>query len=130
MHFISLLVLVSTVIANPVAQGTSGNGAKGAKGGESKGKASSGGLGKSKVHLIFARGTTEAGTIGVSVGPALSSAMSLKFGAANFKSEGVPYPADVSGAFSGGLNPKEAQGAKKMAEMARKIYHLVQRLFF
>jgi hypothetical protein len=107
MHFISLPLLAVTVIASPVAQ------ENGAKGGESKGKTSSSSLGKPKVHLIFARGTSVLGSMGAVVGPGLSSALSPKFGAANFRSEGVAYAAGIAEAFSGGLNPKDAARAKK-----------------
>jgi hypothetical protein len=42
--------------------------------------------------LLFARGTTEPGTMGMTVGPALSSALGSKF-----SSVGVSYTADVEG---------------------------------
>jgi cutinase len=101
MRFTSLLVLASVAIATPVAQ----------KGG--------GGGGAGRVHLIFARGTTELGTMGTTVGPALSSAMSRKFGA-GFKSEGVSYPADISGAFSNGINFATSKAGGTMMNMAKK----------
>jgi len=75
------------------------------------------GTGGKTVRLLFARGTTEPGTMGSTVGPALSAALSRKFPGA--KGEGVPYPADFGGAFSGGTNPKGAAGSTKMAAMAK-----------
>jgi hypothetical protein len=47
----------------------------------------------------------------------LSSALGRKF--PGTKTDGVPYPADVSGAFSGGANPKASAGGIKMATMAK-----------
>jgi cutinase len=58
--------------------------------------------------------------MGTTVGPAFSRALGTKFGAGNVKSEGVPYPADIAGAFSGGTNPSGSKGAIKMSEMAKK----------
>jgi Cutinase len=74
-----------------------------------------------KIHFIFARGSTEIGTMGSTVGPAFSRALSSKFGAANVQTEGVRYPADIAGAFTGGTNPSGAKGAIRMAEMAKQV---------
>jgi hypothetical protein len=74
-----------------------------------------------KVHFIFARGSTEQGTMGSTVGPAFSRALQSKFGAANVGTEGVKYPADIAGAFSGGTNPSGSQGAIRMASMAKAV---------
>jgi cutinase len=74
-----------------------------------------------KIHFIFARGSTESGTMGITVGPAMSKALSSKFGAANVAAEGVQYPADIAGAFSGGTNPSGSAGAIKMTSMAKSI---------
>jgi hypothetical protein len=74
-----------------------------------------------KFHFIFARGSTEMGTMGSTVGPAFSRALSSKFGAANVQTEGVRYPADIAGAFTGGTNPSGAKGAIKMTEMAKQV---------
>jgi hypothetical protein len=81
-----------------------------------------GGGGCKKIHFIFARGSTETGTMGITVGPAFSRALSSRFGASNVHSEGVPYPADIAGAFSGGVNPSGAAGAIKMTAMARAAW--------
>jgi cutinase len=59
--------------------------------------------------------------MGITVGPAFSRALSSKFGAGNVAAEGVPYPADIAGAFSGGTNPSGAAGAIKMTAMARAV---------
>jgi cutinase len=53
------------------------------------------------------------------VGPPFQTAFQRKFGS-GVKTIGVPYPADVSGALTGASSPKTAQGAIKMAEMARQ----------
>ena len=74
-----------------------------------------------KVHFIFARGSTEGGTMGGTVGPAFSRALATKFGAGNVASEGVRYPADIAGAFSGGTNPGGAKGSINMAAMAKAV---------
>jgi len=75
------------------------------------------GLGGRSIRLLFARGTTEPGTMGTTVGPALTRALSAKY--PGTKGEGVAYPADFGGAFSGGTNPKGAAGSIKMAAMAK-----------
>jgi hypothetical protein len=83
-------------------------------------------LGGKTITMLFARGTTEPGTMGSTVGPALSRALSAKY--PGTKAEGVSYPADISGAFSGGTNPKGAAGSTKMAAMAKSALaqnHLV-----
>jgi cutinase len=74
-----------------------------------------------KVHFIFARGSTEGGTMGGTVGPAFSRALGTKFGAGNVGTEGVRYPADIAGAFSGGTNPSGSKGAINMAAMAKAV---------
>jgi hypothetical protein len=72
-----------------------------------------------KVALIFARGSTEIGTMGSIVGPSFTSALGRKFGAGNVYSAGVQYPASIEGAISGAMNPGGAQGAIRMASMAK-----------
>ncbi|KAF2397744.1 cutinase-domain-containing protein [Trichodelitschia bisporula] len=72
-----------------------------------------------KVTLIFARGTTEMGTMGSTVGPALQRALEGKF-PGQVKAEGVKYPADMGGAVSGAINPSGSEGAKQMAKMAKE----------
>ncbi|KAF2423503.1 cutinase, partial [Tothia fuscella] len=74
-----------------------------------------------KVVLLFARGSTEPGTMGMTVGPALSSALQRKFGAANFQSQGISYPASIDGAVSGAINPAGAPGSKDMTKKAKAI---------
>jgi hypothetical protein len=60
--------------------------------------------------LLFARGTTEPGTMGSTVGPALSSALSRQ-GGGKWRSEGVKYAADVAGddciGFPGGIKCRD-----------------------
>jgi cutinase len=80
------------------------------------------GGGCKKVVLIFARGSTEPGTMGMTVGPALSSALERKFGAANFMSQGVSYPASIDGAVSGAINPAGAPGSKDMTKKVKAIF--------
>lgn len=79
------------------------------------------GGGCKKIHFIFARGSTETGTMGITVGPAMSKALNAKFGAGNVAAEGVQYPADIAGAFSGGTNPSGSAGAIKMTAMAKSV---------
>ena len=70
------------------------------------------------VTLIHARGTTETGNMGQTVGPALSMAMKAAF-PNQVAVQGVDYPADIAGATSGALNPDAAQGAQDMASKAK-----------
>jgi hypothetical protein len=74
--------------------------------GKGKGKPSGGGGvgGCKKVTLIYARGTTEFGTMGQTVGPALQRALQAKF-PGQVSVMGVQYPADMGGAVSGAINP-------------------------
>jgi len=73
-----------------------------------------------KVALLFARGTTEAGTMGITVGPALQRALEAKF-PGQVRAEGIRYPADFGGAFSGGMNSAAAKGAIEMGRVAKSI---------
>ncbi|KAF3909282.1 Cutinase [Dactylellina cionopaga] len=68
--------------------------------------------------LIFARGTTETGNIGVVVGPAFISALgkALPGGSKALAIQGVNYPADVPGFLAGG----DAAGSQDMADFAAK----------
>jgi len=73
--------------------------------GKGKGKGlGGGGGGCKKVTLIYARGTTEMGTMGQTVGPALQRALQAKF-PGQVSVMGVQYPADMGGAVSGAINP-------------------------
>lgn len=71
------------------------------------------------VTVIFARGTTELGSLGSVAGPPFQMALSAKMpGQVDF--QGVPapaYPADVPGYLAGG----SATGAAKMAEMVKQV---------
>lgn len=62
--------------------------------------------------LIFARGTTEPGNMGVVVGPSLASALESKLGSGQGQVavQGVDYAADWDGALSGG----DKEGSAKM----------------
>ncbi|KAG9584463.1 cutinase-domain-containing protein, partial [Aureobasidium melanogenum] len=73
------------------------------------------------VTYIFARGTTELGNMGSTVGPALQRALESAFGGDNVATQGVTYPADVAGAISGALNPGSAQGARTMASLTQQV---------
>lgn len=72
------------------------------------------------VTYIFARGTTETGNMGSTVGPALESALESAFGSAKVATQGVTYPADTAGAVSGATDPADAEGAKTMASLAKQ----------
>jgi hypothetical protein len=69
-------------------------------------KGGKGGAGCKPFINLFARGTTESGTMGQTVGPKLSTALS-KAGGAKFSTTGVPYSANIDGinciGFPGGI---------------------------
>ncbi|TGO07629.1 hypothetical protein BTUL_0258g00070 [Botrytis tulipae] len=67
----------------------------------------------SDVTVIFARGTTEVGTLGTVVGPPFLSALKSALGSSSVTMNGVEYPADVPGFLEGG----DAAGSKTMASM-------------
>lgn len=64
--------------------------------------------------LIFARGTTEPGTLGMTVGPALSSALKTALNN-DLAVQGVDYPASILGNVDGGT-----AGGKTMAALMTK----------
>lgn len=64
----------------------------------------------SDVTVIFARGTTEVGTLGTVVGPPFLSALKSALGSSSVTMNGVDYPADVPGFLEGG----DAAGSKTM----------------
>lgn len=59
--------------------------------------------------------------MGTVVGPPLADAMISLMGADAVAVQGVDYPANVAGAISGATNPRGAQGAKTMAQLAQKV---------
>ncbi|KAG5643729.1 hypothetical protein DXG03_009719 [Asterophora parasitica] len=63
------------------------------------------------VTVYFARGTSESGTIGTSVGPHFQTALQNALGGKSLEFVGVPYPATVGGFLAGG----DAGGATTMA---------------
>lgn len=63
--------------------------------------------------VIFARGTSETGTLGSIVGPPLQSALESLVGASNVNVTGVSYDADVAGFLEGG----DSTGSTTMADM-------------
>lgn len=68
------------------------------------------------VTVLFARGTTELGTVGAIVGPPFSTALSIALpGRVTFT--GVPYPAIVSGFLVGG----DPGGSRTMASLAASV---------
>lgn len=93
---LSLLLLPLTALAAPILEGT-GNV-----------KAAAGAC--APMMLIFARGTTETGTMGTVAGPPLVAALGKAVGASNVATQGVPYPADIPGFLAGG----DAGGSKMM----------------
>ena len=60
------------------------------------------------VTVIFARGTTEPGNVGVFAGPPFFDALGSIIGAGNLVLQGVDYPASVEGFLDGG-DPGGAQ---------------------
>ncbi|PQE12619.1 hypothetical protein CJF30_00002482 [Rutstroemia sp. NJR-2017a BBW] len=63
--------------------------------------------------VIFARGTTEPGTLGTLTGPPFIAALSSAVGADQMSVQGVPYPADIPGFLAGG----DKAGSAMMASM-------------
>ncbi|KAK2045715.1 cutinase [Colletotrichum somersetense] len=70
------------------------------------------------VTVLFARGTTEPGTLGIVVGPGLQKALQSTLGADAVTVEGVAYPADGAGisAEAAGSGP----GSTAMANQANQ----------
>ncbi|RDI80146.1 hypothetical protein Vi05172_g9898 [Venturia inaequalis] len=56
-----------------------------------------------KVALIFARGTTETGNMGFTVGPSLARQLRSTYGATNVAVQGVDYSAGFLGAITGAM---------------------------
>ncbi|GME35746.1 putative cutinase [Neofusicoccum parvum] len=69
------------------------------------------------VTYIFARGTTETGNMGTTVGPALQEKLEQALGADKLATQGVNYPADFAGAVQGSLSPKTAAGSTNCAQL-------------
>lgn len=69
--------------------------------------------------VIFARGTTEPGNVGILVGPPFFDALRDKLGSANVAVQGVNnYNADINGYLAGG----DAGGSKSMASEIEQAY--------
>ncbi|KAF7314642.1 Cutinase [Mycena kentingensis (nom. inval.)] len=67
----------------------------------------------SDVIVVFARGTTEPGTIGTVVGPPLLAALQMALAGKSVTMTGVPYAADVGGFLEGG----DPAGSATMASL-------------
>ncbi|APA13668.1 hypothetical protein SS1G_07661 [Sclerotinia sclerotiorum 1980 UF-70] len=65
------------------------------------------------VTVIFARGTTEIGTLGTVVGPPFLQALQSSLGSSAVSMTGVDYPADIPGFLEGG----DSAGSQTMAKM-------------
>lgn len=64
--------------------------------------------------ILFARGTTEGGNMGIVAGPLFVSAVGqMMGGAANIAVQGIEYPADIPGFLAGG----DKGGSTLMAQM-------------
>lgn len=59
--------------------------------------------------------------MGTVVGPPLAASMKASFGANNVAIQGVDYAADIVGAGTGAIAPKDAAGAKNMVAMVMKV---------
>ncbi|EFQ35324.1 cutinase [Colletotrichum graminicola] len=68
------------------------------------------------VTVLFARGTTEMGTLGTVVGPGLQKALQSALGADSVTFEGVSYPADSFGISAEGVG--SGPGSKAMTSQA------------
>ncbi|KAI6708978.1 cutinase [Diplocarpon mali] len=66
--------------------------------------------------LVFARGTTEGGNMGMVAGPPFAQALAKKMGG-DLAVQGVEYPADVKGFLAGG----DAAGSQKMATLVTQM---------
>lgn len=82
LQFLSLLLLPSAILAAPT--------------GSIEARACT------DVTVIFARGTTESGTLGTVVGPPLLDALKSALGSHSVSMQGVEYAADIPGAIQGG----------------------------
>lgn len=72
--------------------------------------------------FFFARGTTETGNMGSTVGPALETAIeNLVGGSAKLSTQGITYPADIAGTYIGSVSPQNAEGAKTMATLVNQV---------
>lgn len=74
-----------------------------------------------KVTLLFARGTTEPGNMGSTVGPALASALKKQYNN-DVAIQGIDYPADFAGTATGSITPAQAQGAVQMNKLANQLF--------
>lgn len=72
------------------------------------------------VTYIFARGTTEQGNMGSTVGPALKTKLEAAIGADKLATQGVNYPADVAGTVVGSMSPGQAEGSKNCAQLVKQ----------
>lgn len=72
------------------------------------------------VTYIFARGTTETGNMGTTVGPALQQKLEQALGAGQVATQGVNYPADFAGALRGSISPKTASGSTNCAFLVKQ----------
>lgn len=72
------------------------------------------------VTYIFARGTTETGNMGSTVGPALKEKLESALGADQVATQGVNYPADIAGTFVGSVSPGQAQGSQNCAQLVKQ----------
>lgn len=69
--------------------------------------------------VVFARGTTEPGNVGILVGPPFFDALREKLGSANVAIQGVNnYDADIDGYIAGG----DAGGSQEMAKEIQQAY--------
>lgn len=65
--------------------------------------------------LIFARGSTETGNMGSSVGPALAKSLISSLGSSGVAIQGVDYPATIESNISMG-----SEGGPEMAKLAQQ----------
>ncbi|KAK3197292.1 hypothetical protein GRF29_1536g1288076, partial [Pseudopithomyces chartarum] len=76
------------------------------------------------VTLLFAKGTTEDGSMGALVGPPLAQALGLAIGADNLAVQGVDYDASVEGFLTGG-DPRGIAGYDQGAQLLRNAVTLL-----
>lgn len=72
-----------------------------------------------KVALIFARGTTETGNMGITVGPSLARQLRSVYGYTNVAVQGVDYGAGFIGAMTGAM--AQGDGVSNMLKHTKTI---------
>ncbi|KAL1637698.1 hypothetical protein SLS58_009123 [Diplodia intermedia] len=118
-HYLASLALAATAAtALPLLEARQGFSIPGL-GGQTANDVQSGAC--KDVTYIFARGTTEQGNMGSTVGPALKTKLAAAVGGGDkLATQGVNYPADVAGTVVGSMSPGAAEGSKNCAQLVQQ----------